>query len=162
MPRRKRTVTPATAKKDKNTTVVQGWGRDHGGELPSTAWRPATSDARRKTGTSPDENRKGGSQPAHQSRSTDVQRARLLPCTATSTWIRTQGAGMKKRDLPLESGHQSGAAFPRLRLIDAGAAAGRVICRSGDYAGAMVERARQFHGSRACRSWFRDRNVGSS
>jgi hypothetical protein len=33
----------------------------------------------------PDGNRKCGIQPAHQSRSTDVQRSRLLPCTATST-----------------------------------------------------------------------------
>ncbi len=39
-----------------------------------------------RQGPAPDGNRKCGIQPAHQSRSTDVQRSRLLPCTATSTF----------------------------------------------------------------------------
>ena len=38
-----------------------------------------------RQGPAPDENRTGGSQPAHQSMSTDVQQARLLPCTTLST-----------------------------------------------------------------------------
>ena len=37
-----------------------------------------------RQGPAPDGNRKCGIQPAHQSRSTDVQRSRLLPCIAIS------------------------------------------------------------------------------
>ena len=37
-----------------------------------------------RQGPAPDDHRTGGSQPAHQSMSTDVQQARLLPCTTSS------------------------------------------------------------------------------
>ena len=41
----------------------------------------------------PDGNRTGGNQPAHQSMSTDVQQARLLPCTTSSPVRTTAQAG---------------------------------------------------------------------
>lgn len=65
-----------------------------------------------RQGPTPDGNRKGGNQPAHQSMSTDVQRARLLPCTTLSALITNAERGLKKCDLTLESGHQSVAPPP--------------------------------------------------
>ena len=52
-----------------------------------------------RQGPAPDENRKCGIQSAHQSRSTDVQRSRLLPCTATST-SSSSHAGARGMDKP--------------------------------------------------------------
>jgi hypothetical protein len=48
-----------------------------------------------RQGPAPDEIRTGGSQPAHQSMSTDVQQARLLPCTTLSTSGTTVDRGWK-------------------------------------------------------------------
>jgi hypothetical protein len=48
-----------------------------------------------RQGPAPDGNRKGGNQPAHQSMSTDVQRARLLPCTTSPIFCTTARRGMK-------------------------------------------------------------------
>ncbi len=57
-----------------------------------------------RQGPAPDGNRKCGIQPAHQSRSTDVQRSRLLPCTATSnTGSRTQGVRKENATHPLNA-----------------------------------------------------------
>jgi len=80
-----------------------------------------------RQGPAPDGNRKCGIQPAHQSRSTDVQRSRLLPCTATSTFGSSHAgrAGRTNATSPLESGHQSGAASPRLWQL-----ALTALCRS--------------------------------
>ena len=62
-----------------------------------------------KTGPAPDENRTGGIQPAHQRRSTDVQRSRLLPCTPASPPLpTTHSGGWKIAPSALECGHQSG------------------------------------------------------
>jgi hypothetical protein len=69
----------------------------------------------------PDGNRKCGIQPAHQSRSTDVQRSRLLPCTATSTSgsSHAERAGWTNAPSPLESGHQSREARPASLRLEA-------------------------------------------
>ena len=69
-----------------------------------------------RQGPAPDENRTGGSQPAHQSMSTDVQQARLLPCTTLSTSGAPVDRGWKIVSTPLENGHQSDAAMTALVL----------------------------------------------
>lgn len=48
-----------------------------------------------REGSAPDEIRNGGSQPAHQSMSTDVQRACLLPCTTPSPAVTNAQRGME-------------------------------------------------------------------
>jgi hypothetical protein len=53
-----------------------------------------------RQGPAPDGNRNGGSQPAHQSMSTDVQQARLLPCTTPSPLVTTAQQGMEILVLP--------------------------------------------------------------
>lgn len=49
-----------------------------------------------RQGPAPDGNRTGGIQPAHQRRSTDVQRSLLLPCRPASLPLATQFAGVGK------------------------------------------------------------------
>jgi hypothetical protein len=57
-----------------------------------------------RQGPAPDEYRIGGNQPAHQSMSTDVQQARLLPCTTLSTSGNHRQPGVKKsRSLVLKT-----------------------------------------------------------
>jgi hypothetical protein len=62
-----------------------------------------------RQGPAPDENRTGGIQPAHQRRSTDVQRSRLLLCTPASLLLPNATSG-GRRNAPsvLEIGHESG------------------------------------------------------
>ena len=82
-----------------------------------------------RQGPAPDGDRNGGNQPAHQSRSTDVQRARLLPCTTLLLLTTNAQRGAEHSALPLENGHQSvlaglgrrpRAPAPRWRLASPG------------------------------------------
>jgi hypothetical protein len=67
-----------------------------------------------RQGPAPDERRTGGIQPAHQRRSTDVQRSRLLPCMpAPLPPPPPSAAGRENAPTPLECGQQSGVAAPR-------------------------------------------------
>jgi len=71
-----------------------------------------------RQGPAPDGDRNGGNQPAHQSRSTDVQRARLLPCTTLLLLTTNAQRGAEHYALPLENGHQSVAVTAGEFLID--------------------------------------------
>ena len=65
-----------------------------------------------RQGPAPDGDRNGGNQPAHQSRSTDVQRPRLLPCTTLLLLTTNAQRGAEHYALPLENRHQSAAGAP--------------------------------------------------
>ena len=70
-----------------------------------------------RQGPAPDENRNGGIQSAHQSRSTDVQRVRLLPCT-TSLFLVTnaqRSGGRKTTPHPLQADIRAMFRGPRVR-----------------------------------------------